>query len=65
MIPLKHCEMSHHFSRAHCSYIKKKAVVGFLIWTKEWKVYFYKQEKKAIFLTKKKKRKKKQKQKQK
>lgn len=23
MIPLKHCEMSHHFSRAHCSYIKK------------------------------------------
>lgn len=35
MIPLKHCEMSHHFSRAHCSYIKKKAVVGFLIWTKE------------------------------
>lgn len=64
MIPLKHCEMSHHFSRAHCSYIKKSCC-RFSNLDKRMKSLFLQARKESDILNQKKKRKKKQKQKQK
>lgn len=64
MIPLKHCEMSHHFSRAHCSYIKKKSCCRFSNLDKRMKSLFLQARKESDTFNQKK-NEKKQKQKQK